>query len=141
MPHESKMATAAEDRPHRVIIVGPCASGKTTLVERLRELGYDASVCAQEHSDIPTLWQRTRPAATISLVVDLATLRDRRGPNWPEEIWRRQQGRLANARQAATVVIDTSTLTPSAVVALATRALRANDIHPSIAAADRPSRR
>lgn len=141
MPHESEVARSAEDRPYRVIIVGPCASGKTTLVQRLRELGYDASVCAQEHSDIPTLWQRTRPAATISLVVDLATLRSRRGPNWPEEIWRRQQGRLANARQSATVVIDTSTLTPSAVVALATESLRANHIHPSITTVNQTSSR
>ncbi|MGI8642807.1 MAG: hypothetical protein ACR2LS_01640 [Thermomicrobiales bacterium] len=119
--------------PGRVVIVGPCASGKSTLVKRLRELGYDAAVCAQEHSDIPTLWSRSSPAVTIALVVDLAILRERRGPNWPEEIWRRQQARLTEAQRSATLVIDTSTKSPGDIVAIATRTLRAHNIRPAIA--------
>ncbi|HEX5503007.1 MAG TPA: hypothetical protein VFW96_10315, partial [Thermomicrobiales bacterium] len=45
----------------RVVVVGPCAAGKTTLVARLRARGHDAAVCAQEHSGVPYLWQLTRP--------------------------------------------------------------------------------
>lgn len=118
------------DIPNKVVIVGPCASGKSTLVQRLRDLGYNAAVCAQEHSDIPTLWRRSQPAVTIALLVDLPSLRDRRGPEWPEEIWRRQQIRLADALGSATVVIDTSEKTPGDVVAIATKTLRDNRISP-----------
>ncbi len=45
----------------RVVIVGPCASGKSVLVEGLTRLGYDAQACAQEHSYLPTMWQMDQP--------------------------------------------------------------------------------
>lgn len=128
--------SAGAEVANRVVIVGPCASGKSTLVERLRDIGYDAVVCAQEHSDIPTLWRRARPAAMIALCVDLPTLRERRGANWPEEIWRRQQQRLANAQSAATVVVDTSELSSGDVLAVVARALRTHNVWPESRAID-----
>jgi dienelactone hydrolase len=90
----------------RLVVVGPCASGKTTLVAALREAGVDASVCAQEHSEIPTLWNHTEPDLLVLLEVDLATIRARRSPTWPEQIFLEQQRRLENARASADVVID-----------------------------------
>jgi GTPase SAR1 family protein len=107
----------------RVVVVGPCASGKTTLVERLRSHGFDAYVCAQEHSEIGLLWRHLAPDAVIALDVDLATIRHRRGADWPETIYREQVRRLAPARAAADVVIDTAAHDPEATVDIALRAL------------------
>src|SRR6476660_778659 len=41
----------------RVVVVGVCSSGKSTLVGRLKTAGYDAHACSQEHSYVPHLWQ------------------------------------------------------------------------------------
>jgi hypothetical protein len=103
----------------RVVVVGPCASGKSTLVSGLREHGYDAAVCSQEHSEIPTLWRHTDPDFLILLEVDLRTIRARRGAEWPESIYRAQIDRLAAAREAADVVIDASKADANQVLSIA----------------------
>lgn len=101
----------------RIVVVGPCASGKSTLVSGLRGLGFDAAVCGQEHSDIPTLWRHTAPDVVIALSVDLATVRRRRGAEWPEWLYARQNDRLRSARAAAAIEIDTSRLDPADALA------------------------
>jgi GTPase SAR1 family protein len=107
----------------RVVVVGPCASGKTTLVERLRSHAVDAYVCGQEHSEIPMLWRHLDPDVVIALDVDLPTVRKRRGDDWPETIFREQLRRLTAARAAAVVVIDTASLDLDAAVGVALQAL------------------
>jgi GTPase SAR1 family protein len=114
---------STETRPLRVVVVGPCASGKSTLAGRLRSYGLDAYVCAQEHSEIGTLWRHLDPDAVIALDVDLATVRRRRGDDWPETIYREQRRRLAPARAAADAIIDTSSLDADQAVEVALRAL------------------
>jgi len=116
-------AGAGRDDARRVVVVGPCASGKTTLVEGLKRLGYDAAVRGQEHSEIPTLWRRGEPDVVIALSVDLATIRDRRGADWPEALYRVQQRRLANAVAAAEIVLDASRLDADAILTRAAAAL------------------
>lgn len=110
---------APSDRltPH-IVVVGPCASGKSTLVDALTDVGYQASACGQEHSDIPTLWRHTDPDIVIALDVSLEELRHRRGLDWPEFLWRTQQRRLDDARSHATWCVDTSTMSPSQLVPL-----------------------
>jgi GTPase SAR1 family protein len=93
--------------PH-IVVVGPCASGKTTLVENLQKRGYDAVVCGQEHSEIPNLWQRSNPDVLVALMVGIETIRDRRGQDWPASIYRTQLDRLERAFVSATVTVDTS---------------------------------
>ena len=100
----------------RVVVVGPCASGKTTLVRGLRRLGYEAIVCGQEHSEIPTLWRHAQPDVVVALDVDLPTVRRRRGEDWPEWLYRVQQRRLRAALAAADVRVDTSALDEEAVL-------------------------
>jgi len=95
----------------RIAVVGVCASGKTTIVDALRQAGYDAYVVAQEHSIIPDLWRRSRPDHLVVLEADLETIRRRRGPAWPEWLYRTQRDRLADARAHATVTVDTGALT------------------------------
>ncbi len=118
------------NEPDRVIVVGPCASGKSTLVHGLREIGYDAFICAQEHSDIPTLWRRSSPSAILALDVNIYTLRRRRDDHWPESLLVRQHERLADAFAEATALIDTSHLSSMEVLAKAAKALRGAGITP-----------
>ena len=100
----------------KVVVVGPCAAGKSTLVTALRELGYDAHVSGQEHSEIATLWQHSQPDVLIALEVEIRAVRGRRGGSWPEWLHDVQVRRLAEASRAANLVIDTNGLTPQSVV-------------------------
>jgi len=111
----------------RVVVVGPCASGKTTLTERLIAAGFDAFVCSQEHSEIATLWRHLGPEAMVALDVDLATLRQRRGGDWPETIYREQRRRLADAWAAADIIVDTSNTSADETFARAVTALETID--------------
>lgn len=109
----------------RIVVVGSCASGKTTMVARLRDLGLDATVVAQEHSEIPTLWMRSRPDFLVLLEADLQTVRKRRDWHWPEPVYRAQERRLANARAAADIVIDTAKTDVEESVRLVSAGIRA----------------
>ena len=101
----------------RLTIVGPCAAGKTTLVARLRERGYDAHAVAQEHSGVAYLWQLSEPDLLIFLDVDLPTTAVRRKREWPASLYATQQGRLAHAREHADFYLESSRLTVDEVVA------------------------
>lgn len=91
----------------RVVVVGHCGAGKSTLVAGLREHGIDAVTSAQEHSIVADLWRRRKADLLVYLDIDLDTIRSRRGNHWPESIYRVQEDRLAGAREAADIVIDT----------------------------------
>lgn len=109
----------------RVVVVGTCASGKSTLVAELRERGIDAYVCAQEHSEVSNLWNHANPDFVVLLEVDLETIRRRRrSPTWPETIYEAQRRRLLAARSAADLVIDTRTSDAESVAARVVEALR-----------------
>jgi hypothetical protein len=94
----------------RIVVVGPCASGKSTLVRALRERGFDAHVSGQEHSEIVSLWRRLQPDVLIALEVDIGAVRHRRGGSWPEWLHDVQVRRLRGAAEAADLTIDTSRL-------------------------------
>jgi GTPase SAR1 family protein len=106
----------ASTEARKIVVVGPCAAGKSTLVTALRALGYDAHVSGQEHSDIATLWQHLQPDVLIALEVDIRAVRDRRGGSWPEWLHDLQVRRLAAASQAANLAIDTTGLSPQSVI-------------------------
>lgn len=101
----------------RISVVGPCASGKSTVVRALRMHGYDAHATSQEHSDVAKLWQRRDPALLIALQADLESVRlRRRNPRWSRAIWLAQQTRLADAFAHADYVTDTSRRSANEVV-------------------------
>jgi Ni2+-binding GTPase involved in maturation of urease and hydrogenase len=115
-----------DDRPvaaPRVAVVGPCASGKTTLVDALRNAGVDAHVVAQEHSGVPDLWRHAPSDLLISLELDLETLRARRGAEWPETVFRDQIARLERAQASADLRIDTGRMDAAATLAEALAAV------------------
>jgi len=101
----------------RIVVVGPCASGKSTLTSQLTDLGFDARVCGQEHSAIPHLWKRLRPDVLIALDVDLDTLRARRHQSWSEGLYLAQRARLLSAFHSADLSIDSSAASTERVVA------------------------
>ncbi len=100
----------------RIVVVGPCASGKSTLTNHLRDLGFDAKVCGQEHSSIQHLWKRLQPDLLVALDVDLVTLRKRRHPSWSEGLYATQQQRLRSAFRSADLSIDSTSASAERVV-------------------------
>ena len=102
--------SGAGDDPRRIVVVGPCASGKTTLVAALRARGYDARVSGQEHSVVSYLWRLSEPDVVVALAADLDAVRARRGEHWPAWLLELQLERLRDAVAAADVRIDTSRL-------------------------------
>ena len=99
----------------RVAVVGVCASGKTTLVSRLKDMGIEAYNIAQEHSGIKTLWQKKCPDILVLLDAELATIRKRRDVPWGEERLVLQRERLQDARQNADIFIKTDSLSKNEV--------------------------
>lgn len=104
----------------RVVVVGHCGAGKSTVVAGLRDRGIDAVASAQEHSMVTDLWRRSDADLLIYLDIDLETLRRRRGKSWSETIYDVQEVRLAGARSAADIVIDTGVLDFARTVEAAT---------------------
>ena len=100
-----------------IAVVGPCASGKSTLTKALKAAGYEARHPAQEHSYVPNMWQRiSQPDLLISLDVDYANTLARRphtdaGPQRLEE----QRLRLRHARENCDLYLDTSGLSEGEV--------------------------
>lgn len=93
-------------------VVGPCKSGKSTLVNALRELGYQARGCAQEHSSVFTMWQRIAPAdVLIYLDVSLEAIRKRSSrDDWTEQLLAQQRQRLSHAREHCDLLVVTDDL-------------------------------
>lgn len=88
-------------------IVGPCSSGKTTLVEGLSRHGINARHIAQEHSYVPYMWQHiTKPDILIFLDVSFPVSQQRRPLNWKFTDFEEQQKRLAHARLHANLTIN-----------------------------------
>ena len=101
-----------------VAVVGPCASGKSTLRAALRAAGYEARQPAQEHSYVPDMWRRlVDPDVLIYLDISYEALLERR-PHFGERAYlEREKARLAHARAHADLVVDTSALAAEAVAA------------------------
>lgn len=93
-----------------VVVVGPCAAGKSTLAKNLRALGFRARPIAQEHSGITHLWRKNNAKVMIYLDVDLPNVHRRGRPNFPAWIHETQKQRLTEARQAADLYLDTVNL-------------------------------
>jgi adenylate kinase family enzyme len=90
-------------------IVGPCGAGKTTLANHLKSLGYRVKHIAQEHSYVPTMWQKlTNPDILIYLEVSYENTLLRRNLTWSQDEFAEQLRRLTHARQNADLIIDTN---------------------------------
>jgi deoxyadenosine/deoxycytidine kinase len=99
-----------------IVIVGPCASGKSTLAELLRADGHTVRTPGQEHSGIAEMWRRKgEPDLLVFLDVTYEAATRRRSFIMGEAYLTRQHERLAHARHHADLVIQTADLDPQAV--------------------------
>jgi hypothetical protein len=98
-------------------IVGPCGSGKTTLARNLEALDYCARAIAQEHSYVPSMWQKlTCPDILIFLNASYPITCQRRKLDWTESDYEEQLFRLRHAMEHANLYILTDHLTPQKVL-------------------------
>jgi guanylate kinase len=117
--------------PSRLVVVGPDAAGKSTLVLRLRQAGFDARSCAQDHSYVPDMWRRlSQPRFLIFLDASLETIARRRPIAWGQDRLNALQKRLAHARQHCDLYVDTDEMTVDEVIEFVKRALFAAGIQP-----------
>jgi len=98
-------------------VVGPCCSGKSTLITGLNQHGYTCRHIAQEHSYVPAMWQIiTKPNLLIYLHASFQNSTARRKLNWNESDHEEQLRRLSHAREHAHIIINTDDLTPEEVL-------------------------
>jgi cytidylate kinase len=98
-------------------VVGPCGSGKSTLVMGLQKYGYVCRHIAQEHSYVQAMWQIiAKPDILIYLDASFPISTARRKLNWQKKDHDEQLRRLAHAQEHANLLIDTDDLTPEQVL-------------------------
>ena len=98
-------------------VVGPCGSGKSTLIAGLNRHGYSCRHIAQEHSYVQAMWQIiTKPSLLIYLHASFQNSTKRRKLNWLESDYAEQLRRLSHAHDHANIIIDTDNLTPEQVL-------------------------
>ena len=98
-------------------VVGPCGSGKSTLIAGLEQRGFICRHIAQEHSYVQAMWQIiTKPDILIFLHASFPVSTARRKLNWQEKDYEEQSRRLSHAREHAHIIIDTDDLTPEQVL-------------------------
>ena len=105
--------------PDKLIIgvVGPCASGKSTLVAALRAKNYHTRHIAQEHSYVRDMWkQMSDPDFLIYLDVSFEISVRRTGTSWNRGIFEKQEARLEHAKKHADLYIQTDELNPRQVL-------------------------
>lgn len=106
-------------------IVGPCGSGKSTLIAGLEKHGYRCRHIAQEHSYVKHMWQViTNPDILIFLECSFENSTTRRKLNWSPADHEEQMRRLSHAREHASVIINTNILDTEHVLAQALRYLK-----------------
>lgn len=106
-------------------IVGPCGSGKSTLIAGLEKHGYRCRHIAQEHSYVKHMWRViTNPDILIFLECSFENSTTRRKLNWRPADHEEQQSRLSHARAHANLIIDTNIFDSENVLALALQYLK-----------------
>lgn len=101
----------------RVGIVGPCTSGKSTLIAHLHAPpGIELRHIAQEHSYVQTMWQKiSNPKWLIFLDVSYSVSLQRKKLNWTYAEYQEQQRRLSHAHDHAHFYLQTDQLSPQQV--------------------------
>ena len=100
-------------------VVGPCAAGKSTLVDQLRSRGQIVKHIAQEHSYVQDMWARiAQPDFLIYLDVSYEISCQRNQSKWSRKIFDNQVERLIHARENADLYVNTDGKTPDEVLEL-----------------------
>lgn len=105
------------DKNALIGIVGPCGSGKSTVSDALKKLQINAKHICQEHSYVPTMWQRiTGPDLLIFLDASYQETIRRRQLNWTIEEYQEQHFRLRHAREHANLYLYTDGASPQETI-------------------------
>lgn len=116
----------------RIVLVGPCAAGKTTLANALCALGYDAHDIAQEHSYVQRMWRVTaHPDLLIFLDVSLRAIHARLHVDWEQSYLDEMHRRLTDARAHSDFYLHTDSLSREEVLACVLEFLRHRSAQPS----------
>ncbi len=107
-------------RPKKKIVigvVGPCSSGKSTLVAGLKKRGVSVRHIAQEHSYVKDMWLRlSNPDILVFLDVSYPVAQERHKLSWTIGEYKKQTHRLRHARQHADIYLDTDKLIPEEIL-------------------------
>ena len=118
---------SSDTRKRLIGVVGPSASGKSTLIAGLEKHGYLCRHIAQDHSYVPDMWkQLTNPDVLIYLEVSFAVSLARRGSDRSLADHIEEVRRLADARAHADLLIATDGLTAVQVLQSAIDFLKVN---------------
>ncbi len=102
------MTVASRHDEFIIAIVGPCASGKSSLARGLAERGIRARQVVQEHSFVPKMWQViAQPDFLIYLDASFQTCSHRKNLNWRQRDYDEQNLRLAHAKANCDILIQT----------------------------------
>jgi GTPase SAR1 family protein len=107
-------------------VVGPCKSGKSTLVRGLIENGYRAQQIAQEHSFAPRMWQQITPPDILIYLHSEYERTVERGLAWTRKEYDEQRPRLVHARENADLELVTDVESPEEILAKALEFLKSN---------------
>ena len=100
-----------------IAIVGPCASGKSTLARGLAEKGIRARQVVQEHSFVPEMWQViAQPDLLVYLDASFQTCSQRKKLNWRQRDYDEQNLRLAHAKENCDLLVQTDGQTEAKVL-------------------------
>lgn len=100
-----------DDLSQLIGVVGPCGSGKSTLIAGLEKAGYRCRHIAQEHSYVKSMWQViSNPNILIYLKCSFENSTSRRKLNWLPADHEEQLRRLSHAFEHADFIIDTNSL-------------------------------
>jgi deoxyadenosine/deoxycytidine kinase len=114
-----------DDNQARIAIVGPCASGKTTLAHALQAKELSARQIAQEHSYVANMWEvLAKPTILIYLDASYPVCTQRKSLSWTLKEYEAQIERLAHARANCHIYIETDELTPDEVLQCSLQALQ-----------------
>ena len=98
-------------------IVGPCSSGKSTLITGLKRRGIQARHIAQEHSYVQDMWRQiTNPRILIYLDVSYEISMRRRKLDMTREEFQHEIELLSHARQSADLYIKTDDISITQVL-------------------------
>ncbi len=115
------------DKSPRIVVVGCCASGKSTLVKNLRKADIPAFSVAQEHSSVSYMFRLRDPDFVVFLDASYEELRRRRDISWGKDRLQDQKRRLAKAKHVADIHINTDQMTPGQVSDLVLKLLEENE--------------
>ena len=119
------MPEALDDKDLRIIVVGPCGAGKSTLAEGLNAHGYHARQIAQEHSYVPNMWKLlSKPHVLIYLDASFENCSRRKQFDWKPKDHAEQIRRLSHARRHCDVYLATDDLAPDQVLQYVLESLR-----------------